>query len=108
MIKLQNQMSTRAYSRHDSLHGRYRRVAICSPAEAMLFWRGSRKSLSVGKAKVTNGKLGPLTSFHVDVSRDEQHDMTPTPARGVGLYTAWLPRWESFVHYLHITLGQHG
>jgi len=42
-------------------------------------------SLSVGKAQAANGKLGPLTSFRVDVSRDEQHDMTPTLARGIGL-----------------------
>lgn len=95
MINFRDQMSTRAYSRHDSPQGRCRRVAICSPAEAMLFWRGSRMSLRVGKAKATNGELGPLTSFRVDVSRDEQHDMTPTVVGGVGLYTAWLPRWGS-------------
>ena len=55
--------------------------------EPGVFKRGEGTAL-----EAANGKLGPLTSFRVDVSRDEQHDMTPT---FVGLYTAWLPRRES-------------
>ena len=105
MINFRDQMSTRAYSRHDSPQGRCRRVAICRPAEAMLFWRGSRMSLRVGKAKATNGELGPLTSFRADVSRDEQHDMTPNLCWA--LYTM-APEMGQLLHYLHINLGQHG
>jgi len=68
--------------------------------EPDVFKRGEGTAL-----EAANGKLGPLTSFRVDVSRDEQHDKTPNLYWA--LYTMASEMGE-FVHCLHINLGQHG